>query len=289
MKGYSEHISVKRYLWKVPAACASRSGAHRLLLLVCLPFFAFIPADAPKLVLQNMPDVFGMGEYVEYRVHYGWITAGEAVMKINNGFVTQGNRVCARLEVNGRTTGAFDHVLRIRDTWGSFFDTAVNVPVKSYRHIEEGKYRRNEEVYFDHGSQNAHVLTADKPDKDVKIPSGVQDIVSGYYYLRLIDYSRLKPGDVIHMDAYNDADLFKFDVVYRGRDRIKTEFGRINAIVLAPIMPKNSLFDGENSIKFYISDDRNKIPLKIRAELFVGAVELDIKAYGNLKSPLSFD
>ena len=44
-------------------------------------------------------------------------------------------------------------------------------------------------------------------------------------------------------------------------------------------MPKNSLFDGENSIKFWLSADQYKIPLKIKADMFVGAVEIDITNY----------
>ena len=44
-------------------------------------------------------------------------------------------------------------------------------------------------------------------------------------------------------------------------------------------MPENSLFDGENSIRVWISDDINKVPLKIKANMFVGAVEVDIESF----------
>ncbi|MES2388605.1 MAG: DUF3108 domain-containing protein [Bacteroidota bacterium] len=273
------------------------AGKKRSLLLrICVVFlplllFGFSPPqdENPRFFLQDPMAIFGAGEHVDYRVHYGWITAGEASMKVAPRLQMHGSRVCFGMEVVGKTTGAFDKVLRIRDTWGTLFDTASNMPQKSYRMVEEGKYRREEEVFFDQSNQNAHVETKDKDDKDFKIPTGVQDIVSGFYYLRLVDYSRLKVGDILKMDAFNDGELFKFNVVYRGKDKIKTSFGKANVIVLSPIMPKNSLFDGENSIKFYISDDKNKIPLKIRAEMFVGAVELDIKGYGNLRAPINFN
>ena len=48
-------------------------------------------------------------------------------------------------------------------------------------------------------------------------------------------------------------------------------------------MPKNGLFDGENSIRLWMSDDAIRIPVKVRAELFVGAVELDITSYQGTK------
>lgn len=270
-------------------ALGSAGRFWALAVFLFLPISFLLSADVPKITLNSAASIIGHGEYVQYRVHYGWITAGEALMKVADALVKQNNRTCYNMEVTGLTTGAFDKVLRIRDVWGSVWDSASSIPYKSYRRIEEGKYRRFEEVFFDHAGQTARMEIKDSPNKNYKVPTGVQDIVSGYYYLRLVDYSKLKEGDVIRMSAFNDGELFKFDVTYKGKDRIKTKFGRINTIVLSPIMPKNGMFDGENSIKFYISDDQNRIPLKIRAEMFVGAVELDIKGYGNLKAPLVFE
>jgi hypothetical protein len=48
-------------------------------------------------------------------------------------------------------------------------------------------------------------------------------------------------------------------------------------------MPENSLFDGENSIKVWLSDDINKVPLKVKAAMFVGAVEIDIESFSKGK------
>ena len=64
-----------------------------------------------------------------------------------------------------------------------------------------------------------------------------------------------------------------------GREKLRTKLGRLDAMVFVPIMPKNKLFDGEESIKVWISDDKLKIPLKIEAEMFIGSVEVDIKEY----------
>ena len=35
-------------------------------------------------------------------------------------------------------------------------------------------------------------------------------------------------------------------------------------------MPDNSIFEGEDAILAWISDDENKIPLKVEAEMFIG-------------------
>jgi len=39
----------------------------------------------------------------------------------------------------------------------------------------------------------------------------------------------------------------------------------------------------------WISDDQNRIPLKIEAELLLGSLDMDIEDYQNLKYPIRFD
>jgi hypothetical protein len=41
-------------------------------------------------------------------------------------------------------------------------------------------------------------------------------------------------------------------------------------------MPKNKLFRGDKPVTIWISDDKNKIPLKIKARLMVGSLNMDI-------------
>lgn len=232
---------------------------------------------------------FTTGEKLEYRVHYGFITAGEAVISVDPKIYERNGRPCYKINVLGKSTPGFDIILRIRDNWGSFLDTTHLIPHQSYRTIEEGRYRKNEIVDFDHKEREAEVKVWDrkkkafKEPKNYRIPSGVQDLVSGYYFLRNINYSRLRPGDKIGVKAFFEDSLYNFKVKYLGKEMVETKLGEFRAIKLSPIMPENELFDGENSIRVWLSDDPNKIPLKIEADMFVGSVEIDIKKYSGLR------
>lgn len=253
--------------------------------LSCFVLSAAKPID----VIRPLPNrIFGFGEQVHYRVHYGFITAGEATMRIDQEPQKANNRPCYRLEVAGRSTGAFDKILRIRDSWGCLMDTSSYVPHKTWRLIEEGNYRRKEEIVLNQKGKSATMYVNDDKPKEFDLPGYVYDMVGGYYFLRLLDYDQMPVGQIIAMNAMLEDKLYNFRIRYKGKEVIKTKLGKINAIYLAPIMPENQLFEGENSIKFYISDDANRIPLKIRAELYVGAVELDIKGYNNLRNPIRF-
>jgi len=242
---------------------------------------ALNPENGTYRVVPN--NSFQFGEKLDYRVHYGLLNAATATMKISKRIHYQNGRPCYKVDVYGKSVGVFDFITRIRDHWGSYIDTTSIIPHKFYRNIEEGNYRKYEIVEFDHEKDVAITTTLDKVTKKVKekkenkMADNVQDMVSGYYYLRTIDFSNVEVGQIITVDAFFDKERYDFKVKFLGRETIRTKMGRYNALVIQPVMPDNKLFRGDNAIRAWLSDDLNKIPLKIKAEMFVGAVEIDIK------------
>lgn len=228
---------------------------------------------------------FNKGEVIEYRAHYGFLNAAIAKMVISENVFQINGKNCYKIDVYGKSVGMFDLMLSIDDNWGTYLDTSEMLPQRFWRVLKEGRYRKHEIVDFYQKEQKAEVITYNfKQDKwnekkNFDIPLKSQDMVSGYYYLRTLDMSKLNKGDVIVIDGFFDNETYNFKIRYLGRDQLKTKIGTYNTHFFAPIMPKNDLFKGENSIKFWLSDDEYKIPLKIRAEMFVGAVELDITDY----------
>ncbi|MEQ8572852.1 MAG: DUF3108 domain-containing protein [Fulvivirga sp.] len=234
---------------------------------------------------------FFRGEVIDYKVHYGFVNAAEAQMVIHDDLHDINGRKCYKIDVHGQSIGMFDLFLRIRDNWGTYLDTASIIPQKAYRKIEEGKYRKHEIVDFDHENEEVRVHTYHfkkkewKPIEKFDVPKYAQDMVSGYYYLRTIDFKSVKENEIIKLKAFFDDEVYDFKIRFLGREEVKTKLGVIRSIVISPIMPENSLLDGENSIRVWISDDRNKVPLKVKAQMFVGSVEIDVQSYsqGNIK------
>lgn len=258
------------------------------------PFFILtliLVGFVSKERMRQLPNnSFGTGEVLKYKVHYGPITAAEAVIDISPSLHRVNNRPCYKATVTGKTNGSFDLFLRVRDTWQSYIDTAAILPQRSYRNIEEGNYRKTETVDFDHYGNKAHVEKKKKSKnvekKTYKVTDNVQDIVSGFYYLRTLNYDRMRVGDKTTVQGFFDEENFNMEVEYRGREIVNTKAGDIRAIKLVPRMPKNEMFDGENSITVYLSDDKNKIPVLIKAEMFVGSVKVNLYDYKNLKNDL---
>jgi len=230
---------------------------------------------------------FSRGEKLIYLAHYGFIDAGEAVVTLSKKLKKINGKPTYDVTVKGRTIGVFGWTTKVRDTWKSNIDTATMQPLKFERNIKENSYELKETSLFNHKEGTVAVeknKKGTKSDSTFNIPEFTQDIISGYYCLRTLDFSNLHKGDTVRMNAFMEDEHYNFKIIFLGNERIATQFGKINTFVMSPIMPKNDLFDGENSIKFWVSNDSNRVPIKIKAEMFVGAVEIDLVRHSGLKS-----
>jgi hypothetical protein len=265
---------------------------HRWLLvplfLLCVAWTQPIGTAEPVRLWPNPS--FKAGETVRYKVHYGVLNAAEAVIETSGNLERVADRPCYKATVSGRTTGSFDFFLHVRDQWRSYIDTASVLPLRATRDIEEGTYRKKEVVDFDHTHDIVNVLqthTKEPIRYTFKVPNNVQELVSGFYYLRTLNYDHMKPGEVIRMGGFFDESTFNLEVTFKGREVVETKAGPIHVLKLIPKMPPNHIFRGEDAIKVYLSDDRNKIPVLFQAELFVGSVKVDMYKYDGLRSRLN--
>ena len=250
-----------------------------------IPLLSFIPRDGYRQIENTS---FGPGEFFEYKVHYGLFNAAEARVSVSPQIQTVNGRPCYKVEIAGKTVGAFDWVSRIRDNWQSWIDTSAIVPQKSYRNIQEDKYRKEETVIYNHAKDERNAARATVTDengqKNYDIPNNAQDVISGYYFLRTIDFNKYSSGDVINIPAFFDREIYSMKIRYRGRETVKTKFGTIAAIKLNPVLSTNNqLFKGDNSIRIWVSDDANKVPVRVEVDLWVGSMVMEMRKYGGLR------
>lgn len=256
-----------------------------IILFFSLLTFTF--SDLPKV---GRNEQFSGGEELTFKVKYLFFNAAEARMTISNTIYQIQNRPTYKIDVYGRTLNIFK-IFYVKDNWGTYMDTAQMIPYVSYRHIEEGNYRKHEQINFDHENEKASVNILDRDNKRVKeksshdIPANVQDIVSGFYYLRTMDLSRLNPGETINIKGFFDKKIYNIKLTFERKERISTKIGEFDTFVFSPTMPGNKLFSGENPVKIWITDDKNRIPVKITASLVVGSLDMDITSATGLRHP----
>lgn len=263
---------------------------YALLIILAIGFSAFAQETLSLVPAARNP--VNKGELVEYKVTFGFFTVGKAQIQTSPRIHTINEQPCYKIDIQGQTSGAVDWVAKIDDVWGAYVDTLRFLPQRSYRNIKENNYRKNEVTRFDHEKLLAELMTLDqktgefREPKTIEVRQPARDLVSGYSYLRTIDYNRQSVGDTISLYGLFEDETYDFKVLYAGKEILKTKLGKIKAIRLVPIMPSNKLFSGENAITIWLSDDVNKIPLKIEASMFIGKAGCEITAYNCLKKDL---
>ncbi len=245
----------------------------------------FVAKDEDYRKISN--NSFVAGENFEYKVNYGLFSAAEASVSVSPQVTNINGRPCYKISVHGKTLGAFDWLANIKDNWQTWIDTSAIVPQKFYRNIQENKYRKEEVVVYDH-SKNSALVNDENGAKTYNTLNNAQDAISGYYFLRTIDYSKYNPGDVIQIPTFFDKESYTTKIRYRGRETIKTRLGKIKVIKINPILPENQLFKGENSIRIWVSDDINKVPVRIEVDLWVGSMVMEMRRYSGVRQEFNW-
>lgn len=233
---------------------------------------------------------FTYGEELQFEVSYGWLVLADAKLQVARRPHNENDRTHYKIDVFGKTKGAATIFGRVNDNWGSYVDSESMLPSVSYRHIEEGSYRKHEKVLFDQKNRKARMELYDRDNKILKqvkeydLPSEVQDLVSGFYFLRSMDLKNLKPGETILIKGFFDKEFYNIKLIYEGTEKIETELGLKDTYIFSPQLPKNKLFRGDYPVKVWVTKDQNKIPVKIKANMFLGSLNLDIKSAKGLRN-----
>lgn len=224
------------------------------------------------------------GEEIGYTIFYSLIGA-----YFNAGSATFSNKV---EKLNGRTvfhvTGVgssnrkYDWIYKVRDVYESYIDTLIMQPLKFFRDVNEGSTKKYEGINFNHFNH-----TATTGQGTYKVPPCVQDVLSAVYYARNLNLEKYKKEDKISFQMFMDNAVHELYIRYLGKEEVKTKFGTFSAIKFKALLIQGTIFKGGEEMTVWVSDDGNRIPVRIESPIIIGSVKVDMMSYKNLRYPLS--
>jgi hypothetical protein len=230
-------------------------------------------------------EAFASGEFFKFRVHYGLLNAGYATLEVKDE--TLSGQPVFHVVGKGFSTGMTKFFFEVEDVYESYIDKDTRNPYRYVRKINEGGYTKNQEGFFN--QRTNRILVKDykhKTEKAFDFPKNAQDILSSFYYLRNYpNINKIKAGESVIIDMFFDGEITKFKLKFIGREDIKTKFGIVSTMIFRPLVQSGRIFKEEESLTIWISDDYNKIPLRIKASLLVGALKADLEEYKGLNNP----
>ncbi len=238
----------------------------------------------PMTVISQSP-AYKSGEWLKFRIHYGILNASYATLHLTSDTI---EKVPVYHVVGlGKTTGFASIFFKVDDRYESYFGKNDGKPYRFIRKISEGGYTRDVEIDFKYDQDKA-ILTDNKNGKvmDIPVHKEVQDLLSASYYLRnrygLDDF---EVGKSIDLDMlFDDEGIYKFKLKYLGKEVIRTKFGKVECLKFRPIVQSGRVFKEKESLTLWVSNDLNKIPIRIKADLAVGSLKADLDGYNGLRN-----
>lgn len=225
---------------------------------------------------------FDVGEKLIFDVKYGFVTAGIAEMSIPKIKKMSGREVY-NINFTVNSVSTFDPFYKVRDRYVTYMDVEGLFPWRFEQHLREGSYSKDFSAYFD---QRRGI--AKTSEGSYEIPQFVHDIVSAFYYARVLDYSHLKEGDLFHLENFYKDKVHPLDVVFHGRETVHVGAGTFDCVIIEPLVKEGGLFKHDGDIIIWLSDDDLKIPIKVKTKIIIGSVDAELSEYEGLKrEPLS--
>ncbi|SDE71197.1 DUF3108 domain-containing protein [Cellulophaga baltica] len=234
---------------------------------------------------QEKSEPFKSGEWLKFRIHYGIFNASSATLHLTNDYVD--GKSVYKVRGEGKTTGAARVFYKVDDVYESYFDKEDGRPYKFVRKIDEGGYTKDIEINFDYNKKKAELNDKKNEKKEnFTITNKVQDLISAFYYIRKnYDFNDLTEGEFIKLDMlYDDDGVYQFKLKYVGIDTLKTKYGKVACLKFRPYVQSGRVFKEEESLSLWVSNDDNKIPIRIKADIAVGSIKADLDGYNGLNN-----
>ncbi|WP_310145811.1 DUF3108 domain-containing protein [Pedobacter africanus] len=246
--------------------------------------FAFLSFKGMTQELPFVKDpVFQAGEKLTYKLKYGFITAAEGTLQVQESDLKFDGKPTFRLQVDAQTSGTFDVFYKIRDHYDSYIDKDDLKPYFYQENIREGSYRRQDKARF---NQDAKKVVATKGTFTTPTTQTF-DLVSAYYFARSLDISKMKIGDYVKLNYFLGDEINQLEIQFTGREEVKTKLGKIKCLKFSPSIKPGRIFRKDSRLYLWITDDGNRVPVKAQVEIIVGAVTMEIKSADGLKYPLA--
>jgi len=232
---------------------------------------------------SNPNKAFKAGEVLTYRMHYGMMNAGVAVLEVKPDIIEVSGRKVYHIVGSGYTIGSTDWFFKVRDRYETYLDKDAMLPWLFVRRVDEGGYKFSQDYAFNHYTKKVDIGNNEKFDVTV----GVQDMVSAFYAARNLDLSNAKPGDLFSITCFVDKEIWPLKIKFIGKETIDTDLGKYRCLKFRPIVQKGRVFKKEEDLNVWISDDDNHLPMRVKADVLIGSIKMDITGAKKLANATS--
>ena len=236
---------------------------------------------------------FKSGEFLSYDLYFNWkfvwVKVGTASMPtVQSKYKGQ---QAFRSSLITRGNDKLDNVFVMRDTLLCYTNSEL-APLYFRKGAREGDRYYVDELWYSYPNSNCHLKMhridhdGEQHWKEAEYKSCIYDMMSIFLRARNFDASTLKEGENIPMPISDARNLSHSWLKYTGKTtlKMKNDNSKYRCLVFSFIEREN----GQNHelIRFYISDDKNHLPVRLDLFLSFGSAKCYLTGYKGLRNPM---
>ena len=262
-----------------------------LSLLICvgslLPQRSYAQCEAVNNAFQS-------GENIEYELYFNWkfiwIKAGKASLgvteKIENG------KKQYQMDLLAASKKSIDFFFKMRDTLTSVIGERLQ-PIYFRKGAEEGKRYTVDEAWFSYKDGVSYVdqrrtfrdgTTLETSYNDSRC---IFDMLSILAQARSYDPSDYEQGLKIKFPMATGKRVDEQTLIFRGRDEVKAKDDKTYKCLVFSFVEYDKKNREQEVITFYITDDKNHLPVRLDMFLNIGSAKAFLKSVENNRHPLT--
>ena len=221
-------------------------------------------------------DPFHVGEKITMDVTYFNVSAGELVME-TLPFVDVNGQKAYHFRYEAKSSRLFSLFYSVDDVAETFLDYASLLPSTYKLHVRESKQLREVRAYWDFKKGEAHVWDKQiteahglrQKNEEWKLEPYAQNVFSAAYYVRIF---QMYPGKKLSFYVADGGHNFLFTGQVLRREKLKTQAGVFDAVVLKPKLQLNGIFHPVGNVLLWFSDDPHHYLLRIESKIRIGRI-----------------
>ena len=227
------------------------------------------PENITNIPRPRLNHAFGPGEKLRFEVRALSMLGGYGVLEVGDSETVKG-RPCYPLIAKATTAFPFNMIYQVHDVQTSFFDVVDFISWKFQNDVLEGKHKAQNLELYDQLRHRVERTRKDKPSEEIDTAPFTQDIISCFYYFRLLP---MKVGENYSIPTQAGGKNYNLIVEVLNKERISIPYGTFDCIHIKPHVRYATIFRNTDDIDIWLTDDERRIPILVRSAIFIGHVE----------------
>ncbi|MDH6353846.1 hypothetical protein M2132_000163 [Dysgonomonas sp. PH5-45] len=233
------------------------------------------------------------GETLQYDLYYklglspkaGWGT----LRTVNT---TYNGQNAYKMDLITASTGFARKIFSLNDTLTSYMSKDLS-PLAYYKRAHEDDDFTDERMTYKYSGNTVSITSTRYKNGKLRFTKSFNanqctyDMLSVVFYARSLDYSKMAKGTRSRINFLSGKTRQNMEIVYKGAETIKANDGRKYKCYKLVLITSDDAFKNQSeAMTIYISNDANRLPVRIDTGLKVGAIRVILKKVSGTRHPV---